>query len=238
MLTCLMNKFLAWRDPEIREIAKIIREKSTDRAIDPVVFECNKIFEYRLRVFPVALKMGFWEHHFELDGFSDFPEIRGDILDFGCGSGHLDVFLARRGFNITGVDLSPVGIAIASLIRERESVEVKNRLSFLVADVTTGFPTHSKFDAAWSAHVFEHIKNPGPVLGGLKNWIKPGGALLISVPFGHAYDDPSHVNHFFSEEDLKNYLDEHVVVQRVIIYKNHQVIRALCKISSENGNET
>ncbi|ABB33105.1 Methyltransferase type 11 [Geobacter metallireducens RCH3] len=236
MLNALKNRLRVWYDPEMKAIARIIREMNSKGGDDLVVTECNKVFVDRLRVFPIALKMDFWEHHFELEGFSDFPEIGGDILDFGCGSGHLDVYLARRGFTVTGVDLSPVGIAIASFIRENEAADVKKRLLFFVADVTADLPPR-QFDAAWSAHVFEHIKNPGPVLAGLKNWIKPGGSLLISVPFGRAYDDPGHVNHFYSEADLQHYLGGHISVERIKIYRDHQVIRALCKNDGDGKND-
>jgi 2-polyprenyl-3-methyl-5-hydroxy-6-metoxy-1,4-benzoquinol methylase len=101
-------------------------------------------------------------------------------------------------------------------------------VSFSVADVISQKPSGVLFDSAWSAHVFEHIAEPGPVLAGLKNWVKPGGHFLISVPLGNAYDDPGHVNHFFSAHDFLHFLNPHIKVENV--EENHEflVIRALC----------
>lgn len=228
--SAIKNRLIVYIDPELRLIAKIIRE-TTAHGIqqNPVSLECDQIFLERLRRNPMALKMKSWEQHFELNGFTEYPEIQGIILDFGCGSGHLDLVLARRGFTLTGVDLSPVGIAIASYIRGQESEDVKQRVSFLLADVTVDSPLGEKFDSIWSAHVFEHIQDPTRIFQGLRRWIKPGGYLLISVPFGYAFDDPSHVNHFKSEEELRDFLKNHVIIERIKVHRDQDVIRALCK---------
>ncbi|MDR3580288.1 MAG: class I SAM-dependent methyltransferase [Oryzomonas sp.] len=227
--TAIINWLLVCTDPELRDIAKIIKETSVHNGQhDPISLECDKVFLERLKVNPRALKMNFWEKHFELDSISCFEEICGKVLDFGCGSGHLDVLLARRGMTVHGLDLSPIGINIANRLRERETQDVKKLVTFSVADVISQTPVGELFDSAWSAHVFEHIADPGPVLTGLQNWVKPGGHLLISVPLGKAYDDPGHVNHFFSAHELYQFLIPHIEVKK--IEENHEfhVIRALC----------
>lgn len=229
MMRWLKNRLLVWTDPEVRAIAKVIREVSAHGSADPASAECDKVFQERLKVFPAALKMEFWERHFELDGLQLFPEIGGRLLDFGCGSGHLDVGLARRGYTVYGIDLSRVGIAIADLLRLLESEEIRSRLSFALVNVVSAVPEGPLFDSCWSAHVFEHIADPGPVLNGLRRWVKPDGYLLVSVPFGNAYDDPGHVNHFYSEEELEAFLKRHVEVSRVLVDQKHQVLRALCR---------
>ncbi len=225
----LKNWLLSVTDPEIAIISGIIRKyaNSQDKA-DSLVDACDKVFLQRLRDYPVALKLSFWENHFEWMSLRAYPEIQGHILDFGCGSGHSDIFLARNGYMVHGLDLSPVGIAIAKHLQAMESAEVNKRLSFEVADIIKDRENPILFDAAWSAHVFEHIPDPAPVLAGLGNWLKPGAHLLISVPLGYAYDDPGHVNHFADGEELKRFLGETVTVSRIDISQEYQVIRALC----------
>lgn len=228
-MSWLRNKLLVWMDPEVRAIARIIRNKSALATADPVVAECDKVFQDRLKVFPVALKMRFWERHFELDGLQQFSEIGGRLLDFGCGSGHMDVILARRGYTVHGIDLSPVGIAIADRVRLQERAEVRSRVSFSIVNVIDSVPDVPLFDSCWSAHVFEHIAEPGPILTGLRRWVKPGGYCLISVPLGNAYDDPGHVNHFYSGTELELFLNRYITVSKVLVEQEHQVIRALCR---------
>jgi SAM-dependent methyltransferase len=36
--------------------------------------------------------------------------VRGPVLDLGCGTGELALFLARQGYRVLGIDLSPVAI--------------------------------------------------------------------------------------------------------------------------------
>jgi 2-polyprenyl-3-methyl-5-hydroxy-6-metoxy-1,4-benzoquinol methylase len=228
-ITIKMHVYL---DPELRVISRIIKEgeKRVD-LVDEFTRESNKVFLRRLDVFPQAFKMSFWENHFELKSFNDYLEIGGKMLDFGCGSGHLDIMLARSGRTVQGIDLSPIGISIANYFKSKEDGSVQARLGFSIADVINDRPTGELFDSAWSAHVFEHISDPAPVLNGLRNWLKPGAYLLISVPLGNAYDDPGHVNHFANIQELAAYLNVNVTIVRMDISTEYQVIRALCRMA-------
>jgi SAM-dependent methyltransferase len=230
----MLNRVLAELDPEIWAVARIIKSSGLE---DHVSQECDKVFQKRLQINPKALKMSFWENHFEWKSLRDYPEINGRILDFGCGSGHADIFLARKGYTIHGVDLSPVGIRIASYLRTRESRAVQDKLCFSCADVTRTLPETEPYDAIWSSHVFEHIADPGPVLNGLRRWVKPGAHMLVSVPYGKAYDDPAHVNHFYSSDELCNYLEGPVTVQRTDISTQFNVLRALCYFGAVDDSQ-
>jgi len=230
-------------DPELKVIRSIII--NTTKAYDPkrkdfcdiyrskLMAECDQVFIERLKKNPSALKMSFWKDHFEIKALKNYPEISGVILDFGCGSGHSDIYLARKGKRVHGIDMSPVGIAIAGYLRSLESTEVKKRLTFSVNDVTCDKPEGLLFDSVWSSHVFEHIPDPDPVLAGLRNWVKKGAYLLIIVPLGFAYDDPGHVHHFFNAEQLKTHLKNFVKVVRVDVHEKDRVLRALCRFTQD-----
>jgi SAM-dependent methyltransferase len=52
-------------------------------------------------------------------------------IDLGCGAGNYAVYLAGRGFEVTGVDISPTAIKLAGENAKRKGV----KCNFLVADV-------------------------------------------------------------------------------------------------------
>src|SRR5512142_2336843 len=56
----------------------------------------------------------------------------GQAADFGCGAGNYSVYLARKGFDVTGIDLSPTAIGLARENARRHGVGCR----FLAADVT------------------------------------------------------------------------------------------------------
>lgn len=55
-------------------------------------------------------------------------------IDLGCGAGNHAVYLAGRGFEVTGVDISPTAIKIAKENAQRKGVNC----NFLVTDVVEG----------------------------------------------------------------------------------------------------
>lgn len=65
------------------------------------------------------------------------------ILDIGCGTGRHSIELTKRGYNITGIDLSE-----SQLARAREKAKAENlEINFLQGDARN-LPYDSEFDAA------------------------------------------------------------------------------------------
>ncbi len=215
---------------ELNAIAEIILKPRHYAQDAEIHADCDQVFIERLKVFPQALLLGFWQTHFEWRDLVALPGMSGRILDFGCGSGHSDIFVARFGATIHGIDLSGIGIDIANHLRSHEAPEIQRRVSFQMADVRVDRPADGPFDCAWASHVFEHIADPAEIFDGLRAWLKPGAPMLISVPLGHAYDDPSHLHHWATAEALGEHLAPHAAVQSVEALADKQVIRALCRI--------
>jgi SAM-dependent methyltransferase len=97
---------------------------------------------------------------------------RPSILDAGCGSGRNMVDLARHG-EVTGVELSD---ASAQLARARGVGAV---VEGSVMDMP--FPS-SSFDLAVCLDVIEHLEDDRGALRELRRVLRPGGALLLTVP--------------------------------------------------------
>ncbi|MDB5085220.1 MAG: cyclopropane-fatty-acyl-phospholipid synthase, partial [Bacilli bacterium] len=65
------------------------------------------------------------------------------VLDVGCGTGRHSVELARRGFQVTGIDISSGMLQEASKAAEQAGVDVE----FIQCDATK-FLTNKQYDAA------------------------------------------------------------------------------------------
>jgi len=76
------------------------------------------------------------------------------VIDLGCGAGNYAVYLAGRGFEVTGVDFSPTAIKIA-----RENADEKGvKCNFLVADVIDELgEVDQTWDFAYEWGLLHHI---------------------------------------------------------------------------------
>ena len=70
------------------------------------------------------------------------------VLDLGCGTGQHAIRLAKRGFEVTGVDRSPEMLRIARVKAEQSLDELSPQPSFVEGDVTSVRLGGAPFDAA------------------------------------------------------------------------------------------
>ena len=75
-------------------------------------------------------------------------------IDLGCGAGNHAVYLASRGFEITGVDFSPTAIKIAKENAEKKAL----KCNFFVADVVSKLDkVNQTWDFAYDWGLLHHI---------------------------------------------------------------------------------
>jgi demethylmenaquinone methyltransferase/2-methoxy-6-polyprenyl-1,4-benzoquinol methylase len=107
---------------------------------------------------------------------------RGHVLDVATGTGLVAAELVRRGFEVTGVDLSPEMLAVA---RRRFGGEVE-----LINASAEALPLASgSFDHLTVTHVLRYVADPEATLAELARVVRPGGlvaALEFGVPRGPA----------------------------------------------------
>jgi len=108
-------------------------------------------------------------------------------IDLGCGIGNYVIYLASKGFNVTGIDLAPTAIDAA----KRNSYDKGISCNFLVADVLGDLDNLPKdFDFAYDWELFHHIfpENRQKYINNIHRLLKPDGKYL-SVCFNEK--DPS-----------------------------------------------
>ena len=99
------------------------------------------------------------------------------VLDIPCGIGRHCVELARRGFQMTGVDLKPEYIASANANAAQAGVSVR----FAVSDMRE-FASEDAFDAAFCYFgSFGYFPEEGDLrfVRAVSNALKPGGRFLV-----------------------------------------------------------
>lgn len=107
-------------------------------------------------------------------------------VDLGCGTGNYAIYLASKGFDITGIDLSPTAIQIANENAQKKGV----KCHFIVADITGDLrEVEGTFDFAFDWEVLHHIfpEEKKRYIRNVHNLLNPGGKYL-SVCFSE--DDP------------------------------------------------
>lgn len=108
----------------------------------------------------------------EIDGLTP-----GRALDVGCGEGADAIWLAQRGWQVTGVDTSATALERAAAAAAASDVQA--RVSWTQAHLTvTPFPADT-FDLV-SLHYFPLRRQPDhTTLHGLLDAVAPGGTLLF-----------------------------------------------------------
>jgi SAM-dependent methyltransferase len=101
------------------------------------------------------------------------------ILEVGCGPGHLSIRLARHGFAVTGLDLDPAMIGRARANADRSGNSDQRRPSFVLGDVAAlAFPDGS-FDLVVSTLSMHHWADPTAGLTEIGRVLRPGARALI-----------------------------------------------------------
>ncbi|XXF77751.1 class I SAM-dependent methyltransferase [Myxococcaceae bacterium GXIMD 01537] len=97
----------------------------------------------------------------------------GAALDVGCGEGADALWLAKRGWTVTAVDISNVALERARM------ADAAHQVTWLQADLRVWRPPTEAYDLV-SAH-FLHVPpaERTAFFGGLAESVRPGGTLLV-----------------------------------------------------------
>ncbi len=137
------------------------------------------------------------------------------VLDVGCGQGLVPILLAREGRNAVGLDSSAAAIASADEHLAKEALGVRKRVSFVEADFSSHDFGETRFDCVIMARVLDHLLEPQRFLAKAANLLKPGGRLIVTVPFG--WSDHAEHKHTFYLLEPHRLVAEHFAVEQVAI---------------------
>jgi SAM-dependent methyltransferase len=123
-------------------------------------------------------------------------------LEVGCGSGEFLHRAAAAGHHIRGIELNPGAVAAA---RARGLACEQRDLADLAAT------SPGTFDAVCSFQVLEHVAHPRAFITDCVRLLRPGGALILSVPDADGWirlkdfllDLPPHHMLGWSEQSLR-----------------------------------
>lgn len=106
------------------------------------------------------------------------------VLEVGCGPGHLSLELARSGFDVQGIDLSQKCIDIAQKVAATDPW--KKSRGILRYDVADFFVFSKQQTASFDAVIFlgalHHFKDQDRVMQGVLRLLKPRGVLVVHEP--------------------------------------------------------
>src|SRR5262245_29068390 len=118
--------------------------------------------------------------------FSLLPLPPARVLDCGCGTGWLSGFLARRGYDVVGTDVSPDAIRLANANPVFGGSRNGHAPIFTVAD-SESLPFSSEFDAVVFFDSLHHATDEYEALKSAFRALRPGGVCIALEPGrGHA----------------------------------------------------
>ncbi len=122
----------------------------------------------------------------------------GRVVDLGCGAGTNAIYLASKGFEVTGIDVAPTGLNQAQERAQKAGVQVR----WLLADVLAP-PDLEPFDLIFDRGCYHHLRriNPAGYVETLRRYTRPGSRALILA--GNANEKPHWGPPRVKEEELR-----------------------------------
>ena len=135
----------------------------------------------------------------------------GNILDIGAGSGQFLNFMSKKGFDVTGIEMSE---------KARQYARQNFGLKLYPQEYLYSKEIEKEYDIVSLWHVLEHLYDLEKVIVRFNELLKPDGCLILALPnhnsfdakhyrnYWAAWDVPRHLWHF-SPNSLKELLKRH-----------------------------
>lgn len=100
------------------------------------------------------------------------------LLDVGCGGGILAEAMAKRGAQVTAIDMGAAPLAVARLHALESGVTIDYQ-QITVEELAEKAP--GSFDVVTCLEMLEHVPDPSSVIAACAKLVKPGGDLFFST---------------------------------------------------------
>lgn len=137
-----------------------------------------------------ALASRWWDPQSEFKPLHDINPLRLDfidaraglagkkVLDVGCGGGILSEAMARRGADVTGIDLGEAPLGVARLHAQEQGVAIEYR-HVSVEALAEEQPGH--YDVVTCMEMLEHVPDPASVVRACAALVRQGGYVFFST---------------------------------------------------------
>lgn len=115
-----------------------------------------------------------------LDWIDGIVSLSGQrVLDVGCGGGILADSMARKGADVTGIDLAEKALKVAQL----HAIEAGTQgvVYREVSAEALALEQPGTFDVVTCMEMLEHVPQPGSVVKACADLVKPGGWVFFST---------------------------------------------------------
>lgn len=131
----------------------------------------------------------------------------GRALDLACGEGRNALWLAERGWRVTGVDFSAVGLQKAKALAASRRVEAE----WIVADLLDYHPEPEAFDLVIAFYLQVPEVQRATILGRAAGAVAPEGTFLLvahdSANLEHGHGGPRDPAVLYTAADVTRYLE-------------------------------
>ncbi len=100
------------------------------------------------------------------------------IVDVGCGTGQMCLYLAHADRVVIGADLTRASLRLGAEAARRFGLE---RVLFIETDLLQPGLAACAFDVVFSSGVLHHTPNPRASFGRLVRLVRPGGIIILGV---------------------------------------------------------
>jgi SAM-dependent methyltransferase len=142
-------------------------------------------------------------------------EIRGDVLDAGCGHAALSLALAAKGHTVVGVDMSPTAVAAATATARERGLATA---TFVHADITTLNGFDGRFSTIMDSTLFHSLPRTDRdnYVRAMLRAAAPGARYFVLVFAHDAFDGDAPVQiETVDENELRAAVSKHWIVDEI-----------------------
>ena len=101
-----------------------------------------------------------------------------NVIDIGCGGGILSESMAKKGANVTGIDLSDKALKVADLHGLESGITVRYKR---IAAEQMAQEEAEQYDVVTCMEMLEHVPDPASIIRACFTLVKPGGHVFFST---------------------------------------------------------